>query len=160
MIKLGKLKNDQSGTMYILLIAFIFAAGVFAVIGYQYSLINSVYQQAGRTMERAGNVSVIVTKDDGRVRDLSFDLNTSQVEAAFEKNLEDEGLTQTAAGWVYQNEGKTVYELSNIVLQTDGEVLRVSGTLRIPLLWNLGGNTPTAEMAVETTSRLLYYLPN
>ena len=160
MKKLGKLKNDQSGTMYILLIVFIFAAGVFAVIGYQNSLINSVYQQAGRTMERAGNVSVIVTKEDGRVRDLSFDLNTSQVEAAFEKNLEDEGLTQTAAGWICQNEGKTVYELSNLVLQTDGEVLRAYGTLRIPLLWNLGGNTPNAEMTVETASRLLYYLPN
>jgi hypothetical protein len=160
MIKLGKLKNDQSGTMYILLIALIFAAGVFAVIGYQYSLINGVYQQAGRTMERAGNVSVIVTKEDERVRDLSFDLDTDQVEAAFEQNLEDEGLTKKASGWIYQNKGKTVYELSNLVLQTDGEVLRVSGTLRIPLLWNLGGNTPNAEITVETASRLLYYLPN
>ena len=160
MIKLGKLKNDQNGSMYILLIVCIFAVGVFAVFGYQNSLINSVYQQAGRTMERAGNVSVIVTKEDGRVRDLSFDLNASQVEAAFEQNLEAAGLTQTAASWVCQNEGKTVYELSDLILQTEGEVLRASGTLRIPLLWNLGGNTPNAEITVETASRLLYYLPN
>lgn len=160
MIKLGKLKNDQSGSMYILLIIFIFAVGVFAVYGYQNSLINTVYQQAGRTMERAGNVSVIVTKEDRKVRDLSFDLDTDRVKAAFEQNLEDEGLIKTASGWVYQNEGKTVYELSNLNLETDDEVLRVSGTLRIPVLWNLGGNTPNAEITVETASRLLYYLPN
>jgi archaellum component FlaF (FlaF/FlaG flagellin family) len=160
MKKLVMLKNDQSGGMYILLVIFIFAIGILAVISYQNSLLHAIYQQAGRTIERAANVSVIVTKEDTKTRDLKFDIDYAAAKAAFEENLRNEGLTKISDGWVYKNEGKTVYKFDNIDVKTDGEVISVKGILRIPLVWKLGTELAETVMSVETSSTILYYLPS
>lgn len=153
------LLNDQGGLMYILLVVFIFAAGVFAVMGYTVSMTHSIYQQAGRTLERAGNVAVIVTKENVKTRDLELNLSDGSVEDAFENNLAQAGLTKTSDGWIYENKGKTVYSIESVNLTINGEILQVNANLKIPLMWNLGQDTMEQEISVETRSHIMYYIP-
>lgn len=163
-IRLGqaskKLIHDQSGMMYILVIVFILAIGIFSVIGYSASMLNSVYQQAERTLERSGNISVIETKIHANVRDTYFDLDNANVSNAFKQNLLNQGLLQNESfNWQYFSEGRLVYEFDGMALSISGDVLQINTDLKVPLIWNLGTGPTTQTIPIQVRSRILYYIP-
>ena len=153
------LKNDQSGLMYLLLVFIIIAIGMVSIIGYSISMTQSIYQQAGRTLERAGNISVIITKQDENIRDINLGLTNDSIKNAFEQNLLNEGLVRSGAGWEYDNQGRMIYSLQNINLSVNGDVMQINAQMIIPLLWNIGQNTMQQDISVQTNSKMLYFIP-
>src|SRR5690554_5563623 len=115
-----RLLKDESGSAQLWAIFILLAMVMLCAVIYNGVTVYTKYQIAETELQRAVTVTVDGSMENAAVRDLVLDVPEADAEKLFFEHLRELGYNRDGADWTKRADGKTVYTLTDITIETDG----------------------------------------
>nr|HML47816.1 hypothetical protein [Clostridia bacterium] len=112
-----RLIKDKNGSAHLWAIFILLAMVMLTVVIYNGVTVYTKYQSAETELQRAVTVTVDGSLQNAAVRDLVLDVPAIGEELLFD-HLRELGYERSGADWVKRADGKTVYTLTGLTVQT------------------------------------------
>ena len=150
-----RLLKDKSGSAQLWAIFILLAMMMLCAVIYNGVTVYTKYQIAETELQRAVTVTVDGSMENAAVRDLVSDVPEVDAERLFFEHLRELGYDRDETDWTKRLDGKTVYTLTDISVETDGGTMEIHAVLIIPLLWETG-NTAAIRIPIRARATVLY----
>ena len=150
-----KLIKDKKGSAYLWAALIMLAMVMLTAVIYNGVTVYTKYQSAETELQRAITVTVDGSIKNAAVRDLLLDVPVSDAEELFFDHLRELGYERGGTDWIKRVNGKLVYTLTGLEVQTDGRVMEITAVLAIPMLWETD-NTAVVRIPIQARAAVLY----
>jgi hypothetical protein len=150
-----RLVKDASGNAQLWAIFILLAMVMLCAVIYNGVTVYTKYQIAETELQRAVTVTVDGSMENVAVRDFVLDVPEVAAEKLFFEHLRELGYTRDGADWTKRADGKTVYTLTDITIETDGGTMEIHSVLVIPLLWEMD-SAAVVRIPIQARASVLY----
>lgn len=151
---MNRLIKDKKGSANLWAIFILLAIVMLTVVIYNGVTVYTKYQSAETELQRAVTVTVDGSLKNAAVRDLILDVPEAGEELLFD-HLRELGYDRDGANWTKRADGKTVYTLTNLAVETDGRTMEIDAVLAIPLLWETD-SAAVVRIPIRARASVLY----
>jgi len=149
-----RLIKDKKGSAHLWAIFILLAMVMLTAVIYNGVTVYTKYQSAETELQRAVTVTVDGSMENVAVRDLILDIPEAGEELLFD-HLRELGYDRDGADWTKRADGKTVYTLTELSVETDGRTMEIHAVLAIPLLWETD-SAAVVRIPIEARVAVLY----
>jgi hypothetical protein len=149
-----RLIKDKNGSAHLWAIFILLAMVMLTVVIYNGVTVYTKYQSAETALQRAVTVTVDGSLKNAAVRDLILDVPATGEELLFD-HLRELGYDRDGVNWTKRVDGKTVYTLTSLAVETDGRTMEIDAVLAIPLLWETD-SAAVVRIPIQAQSSILY----
>ena len=149
-----RLIKDKNGSANLWAIFILLAMVMLTAVVYNGVTVYTKYQDAETELQRAVTVTVDGSMENAAVRDLILDVPVAGEELLFD-HLRELGYDRDGADWTKRADGKTVYTLTGLTVQTDGRTMKITAVLAIPLLWETD-SAAVVRIPIQAHASVLY----
>lgn len=122
-----------------------------SIVVYSGVTVYAKYMACETELERAAVIAVDKNMENRNVRDVNIDIPRQPAQADLENNLTASGFVKSAGqSWKKFEDDKLIYEIRNLTVTVDDELMKLSGLFVMPLPWKVGGQT---EISIPITAR-------
>jgi hypothetical protein len=150
-----RLIKDKKGSAHLWAIFILLAMVMLTAVIYNGVAVYTKYQSAETELQRAVTVTVDDSLQNAAVRDLVLDVLADDAEELLFDHLRELGYERSGADWTKRVDGKTVYTLTGLTVQTDGRNMMITAVLAIPLLWETD-SAAVVRIPIQAQSSILY----
>jgi hypothetical protein len=149
-----RLIKDKNGSANLWAIFILLAMVMLTAVVYNGVTVYTKYQDAETELQRAVTVTVDGSMENSAVRDLILDVPVAGEELLFD-HLRELGYDRDGADWTKRADGKTVYTLTELSVETDGRTMKITAVLAIPLLWETD-SAAVVRILIQAHASVLY----
>jgi hypothetical protein len=149
-----RLIKDKNGSANLWAIFILLAMVMLTAVVYNGVTVYTKYQDAETELQRAVTVTVDGSMENAAVRDLILDVPVAGEELLFD-HLRELGYDRDGADWTKRADGKTVYTLTELSVETDGRTMKITAVLAIPLLWETD-SAAVVRIPIRARASVLY----
>lgn len=149
-----RLIKDKNGSANLWAIFILLAMVMLTAVVYNGVTVYTKYQDAETELQRAVTVTVDGSMENAAVRDLILDVPVAGEELLFD-HLRELGYDRDGADWTKRADGKTVYTLTELSVETDGRTMKITAVLAIPLLWETD-SAAVVRIPIQAHASVLY----
>ena len=150
-----RLMKDKNGSAHLWAIFILLVVVMLTIVIYNGVTVYTKYQTAETELQRAVTVTVDDSLQNAAVRDLVLDVPADDAEELLFDHLRELGYERSGADWTKRADGKTVYTLTELSVETDGRTMKITAVLAIPLLWETD-SAAVVRIPIQAHASVLY----